>query len=400
MITYNHGFKDASGKEISDQDGIAFAKTLHNKNGINIYKYFTLYSPHYGVNAAETRRWTSAFHGIPAASDIKACFIPFQENGIFLHADFAQNEYKVFAALAKEEAIVQAFREGRDIHRFIASKTFQKPESEISSAERNVAKRLSFGLLYGKSVAAIAEEYFRGDIKYAQKLFDDFFTMFPRIKGYMEEQKQMLFEKGYVTTVFGDPIHITYDSNKKSAVNDAIRYSINYPTQSSASSAAALVGDRILEKAEVDGWDFYLGGFIHDCEEGCFSPDYLFPIFEEFPRVAEQYPFDTYGLPMSIDIELGVCGGPGLVEFKRQKGETAFVVDGVLKAKFEGETQYVNALFDRIRTSGYRIEIDGVHEEESYQSWSEMYLRVASSYRTALGKTLKITSGNTTISKT
>lgn len=394
METYNHGFKDKDGTPISDQAGIAYAK---RKMGDQAYKYFTLYCPEYGVCAADTRRWTSAFHGLPAASDIKSCFAPIQgENGIFLHADFSQNEYKVFAALAKEDGIVQAFREGKDIHRFIASKTFQKPESEITGAERNVAKRLSFGLLYGKSVPAIADEYFRGDIKYAQKLFDDFFTMFPRVKAYIEEQKEMLFSRGYITTVFGDPIHITYDPNKKSSINDAIRYSGNYPTQSSASSAAALVGEKIDKLARDRAWDMYLAGFIHDCEEGSFATPLLLDVFTEYPKLAETFPYETYGLPMSIDIEIGVCGGPGLVEFKREKGKLVFVEDGVLSAKFEGETSYVNRLFERIGQN-FTVEFDDVEEEPVYQSWSEMYLRVASSYRTSLGKNTLMKSGKVRI---
>ena len=148
--------------------------------------------------------------------------MPRWKNGFFLHADFSQNEYRVFAALAGEEAIMQAFREGKDIHRFIATKVFNKPEKEITGAERNVAKRLSFGLLYGKGIPAIAEEYFRDDVKYAQSLFDMFFNMFPRIKAYMEEQKQMLFDKGYITTVWGDPIYLPYDAS--SVYVDAKRF--------------------------------------------------------------------------------------------------------------------------------------------------------------------------------
>lgn len=201
--------KTKDGSEITLSQALAFLEC----KGITPPKLEHYYCPHYSVNAAVTRRWTSAFHGIPANSDVKACLVPRHKDGFFLHADFSQNEYRVFAALAKEGAIMQAFREGKDIHRFIASKVFNKPEKEISSAERNVAKRLSFGLLYGKSIVAIAEEYFRGDVKYAQSLFDMFFSMFPAIKTYMEQQKQQLFEHGYVTTVWGDPIYITYNAN-------------------------------------------------------------------------------------------------------------------------------------------------------------------------------------------
>lgn len=89
-----------------------------------------------------------------------------------------------------------------------------RPHNETQISNKSlVAHNCSFGLLYGKSIVAIAEEYFRGDVKYAQSLFDMFFSMFPAIKTYMEQQKQQLFEHGYVTTVWGDPIYITYNAN-------------------------------------------------------------------------------------------------------------------------------------------------------------------------------------------
>lgn len=211
MATYIYNFKDKHGNPVSDQDGINFAVDKLGESVLNEYHLYALY---YGVNSAVTKRWTSAFHGIPANADVKGVFIPHFKNGYFVHADFSQNEYKVFAALAKEEAIVQAFREGKDIHRFIASKLYSKPEAEISGVERSVAKKLSFGLLYGKGIPAIAEEYFRGDVAYAQSLFDMFFTMFPRVKAYIEEQKAILFANREVYTVFGDAIKIEFDETK------------------------------------------------------------------------------------------------------------------------------------------------------------------------------------------
>lgn len=87
-------------------------------------------------------------------------------------------------------------------------------ESLQISTDSVIAHNCSFGLLYMKTVAAIADDYFRGDVKYAQKLFDDFFEMFPNVKLYIERQKAMLLDKGYVTTVFGDAIHLPYDSSK------------------------------------------------------------------------------------------------------------------------------------------------------------------------------------------
>lgn len=133
--------KTKDGSEITLSQALAFLEC----KGITPPKLEHYYCPHYSVNAAVTRRWTSAFHGIPANSDVKACLVPRHKDGFFLHADFSQNEYRVFAALAKEGAIMQAFREGKDIHRFIASRIFGKLESEVTNAERNVAKRCVLG---------------------------------------------------------------------------------------------------------------------------------------------------------------------------------------------------------------------------------------------------------------
>jgi len=196
----------------------------------------------------------------------------------------------------------------------------------------------------------------------------------------------MLFNLEYITTVWGDPIHITYDANKKSSVNDAIRYSGNYPTQSTASSTAALVGVRIMEAADANGWPISLPGFIHDCLEGSFANDFLLKAFDIVPNFAENWPFDNFGLPMSIDMEIGVRGGPFLVEFKRPKGELKFIKDGVLSAKFDGRADAVDLLFDRMRTTGYSVETSDVEEEEHYTSWSEMYMKVASAFRLSMGR--------------
>ena len=387
--------KTKDGSEITLSQALAFLEC----KGITPPKLEHYYCPHYGVNSAATRRWTSAYHGIPGNGEIKGALVPRWKNGFFLHADFSQNEYRVFAALAGEEAIMQAFREGKDIHRFIASKVFNKPEKEITGAERNVAKRLSFGLLYGKGIPAIAEEYFRGDVKYAQSLFDMFFNMFPRIKAYMEEQKAMLFNKGYITTVWGDPIYLPYDASSVSSVHEAIRYAINYPTQSTASSAAALTGFELKKMARERKWELAIPGFIHDCLEGDFGHNYFLEVFDQLPQLAEEWPYEAFKLPLSLDIELGVRGGPYLVEFKRTGEDRRFVRDGVMRAKFEGRKDAVEELFERLKCEGrYNVTVTDTEEEESYGNWKELYMKVASSYSRSMGRTVTNLKGKVEVS--
>jgi len=214
----------------------------------------------------------------------------------------------------------------------------------------------------------------------------------------MEKQKQMLFDLGYVTTVFGDPIHIQYDASKQSQVNEAIRFAVNYPTQSSASSVAALVGRRFGDYARGHGMDVSIPGFIHDCLEGSFGRGSLIQVFDQLPKFAEDWTYSTFKLPMSIDIEIGVRGGPSLVEFKRLKDRKAFVEDGVMSAKFEGRESEFNKLVDRIRGGGHTVDTEDVEVESVTGNWSDLYMKVGSGYHMGMGRPVPHVSGKIYVS--
>lgn len=180
---------------------------------------------------------------------------------------------------------------------------------------------------------------------------------------------------------------------------DPIRYSGNYPTQSTASSVAALVGDRILTAAEELGWPIKLPGFIHDCLEGSFASDFLITAFDEIPKFAEDWPFKQFGLPMSIDMEIGMRGGPFLVGFKRPIGELKFVKDNAIYAEYEGRAKSVDLLFDHMRHVGYIVEISEHNREIKTMSWGGMYEKVASAYNLSMGQKIEMAEGEVIIRK-
>lgn len=180
---------------------------------------------------------------------------------------------------------------------------------------------------------------------------------------------------------------------------DSVRFAINYPTQSTASSIAALTGYELMQLARRNEWEIYIPGFIHDCLEGDFSHRHWVDVFTEMPRFAEEWPYNTFGLPVAMDFEIGVRGGPFLVEFKRNKDDRLFVRDGVMRAEFEGRKEAVELLLDRLRKHGrYDVEVTDVEEGVTYTSWSELYLKVASSINLSFGKSVPTQSGKIAVS--
>ena len=168
---------------------------------------------------------------------------------------------------------------------------------------------------------------------------------------------------------------------------ESVRFSVNYPTQSTASSIAALTGYELMQMSRQRGWDVFIPGFIHDCLEGDFGHRHWVDVFDELPRFAEEWPYEQFNLPISLDIEVGVRGGPALVEFKRAGEDRRFVRDGVMTAKFKGNKEYMEQLVARLRAEDYYdVELTDLKESMSYTSWKDMYMKVASSVNLSFGQ--------------
>jgi hypothetical protein len=353
-----------------------------------------LYEPHYNVNATVTRRWSSSYHGIPSNSDIRVAFEPFWADGFFGKLDYSQMELRTMAALAGEESLLQAFRDGKDIHRFIASAIFDKPEGEISDAERGWSKKASFGFVYGKSVATFAEEYFRGDVPKTVAFFAKIYGMFPRLRDYIERQTQQLFDEGYVTTIWGDPIYIEYDRGKKSSVNEAIRFAVNYPIQSTASNVTGVTGYELTNWKRERDFEFVVPGFSHDCLEPLLPGRELIPFLERAIEFAEEVPWKKFKLPIKIDVEFGVSAGE-LVQLRRLGGEGSYVAGGELRCTFEGRSPDVASFLRRLKMT-HTFRVEDMRRQEKYSSWSDLYLKTNSSYHSLMGKHYQQTSGTLT----
>ncbi len=138
------------------------------------------------------------------------------------------------AHLSGDANLIEAFREGHDIHAATASKIFKKPIGEVTTDERRKAKTANFGIIYGISTFGLAERM-QVPRSEAKELIDGYFQTYTKVKEYMDRSIEMARDKGYTETLFGRRCYLP-DINSHNAVvrGYAERNAINAPIQGSA----------------------------------------------------------------------------------------------------------------------------------------------------------------------
>lgn len=165
--------------------------------------------------------------------EIRKAFIP--EPGCeFFSADYSQIELRIMAHLSGDPHMIEAFREGHDIHAATAAKIYKKPIEEVTREERSKAKTANFGIIYGITAFGLAERMGVSRSE-AKALIDGYFSTYPKVKEYMQKSIDMAREKGYTETVCKRKCHLR-DINSHNAVvrGYAERNAINAPIQGSA----------------------------------------------------------------------------------------------------------------------------------------------------------------------
>lgn len=170
----------------------------------------------------------------PRGQEIRKAFIPKNEDYTILSADYSQVELRIIAALSNDEHLCEAFLNGEDIHRATASKVFGVPLDEVDKSMRSKAKAVNFGIIYGQGAFGLAQNLgiSRGE---AGEIINSYFTQFPRLKSYQQENIEYARQHGYVTTILGRKRYLP-DINSANAVvrGFAERNAINAPIQGSA----------------------------------------------------------------------------------------------------------------------------------------------------------------------
>ncbi len=166
--------------------------------------------------------------------EIRKAFVKKDKDHLILSADYSQIELRIVASFAKDKHMVDAFKNGRDIHATTASRVFGVPLEEVDQDMRRKAKEVNFGLIYGMSAFGLAErlQISRGE---AKEIMDSYFGEFDAVKRYMDESINIAREQEYVETILGRKRYLRdINSRNFTTRSYAERNAINAPIQGSA----------------------------------------------------------------------------------------------------------------------------------------------------------------------
>lgn len=181
-----------------------------------------------------------------------------------ISADYSQIELRLIAEISNEENMILAFQNGEDIHISTAARLFNVPLDEVTKTQRGQAKTVNFGIIYGQSAFALAEQTGLSRTE-AKQMIEAYFENYPRLKKYMSEQVQKAQELGYVETILNRKRHLKDINSANFVVKaHAERNAVNAPIQGSAADVIKLAMIKIDEKLKVQNLQTKMLLQVHD----------------------------------------------------------------------------------------------------------------------------------------
>ncbi len=176
--------------------------------------------------------------------EIRKAFVPSTPDGVLISADYSQIELRIMAHLSGDGHLIEAFREGRDVHSITAAKIFSISNDEVTPEQRRIAKTANFGIIYGISAFGLSQRL-KIPRAEAKKIIDDYFANFPAVASYIENTIRTVQEKGYAETLFGRRRYLPDINSRNSTVRSlAERNAVNAPIQGTAAD--------IIKKAMIN----------------------------------------------------------------------------------------------------------------------------------------------------
>ncbi|GHA23837.1 DNA polymerase I [Salinimicrobium marinum] len=232
---------------------------------------------------------------------VRKAFVPRDENYILMAADYSQIELRIIAALSQEDTMIEAFKQGQDIHASTAANVFNVPIDEVTREQRSNAKTVNFGIIYGVSAFGLSNQtnLSRGESK---DLIDTYYKTYPKLRNYISEQIDFARENGYVKTVLGRRRYLK-DINSQNAVvrGAAERNAVNAPIQGSAADIIKLAMINIHRKLKAGNYKTKMLLQVHD--ELVF--DVYKPELEELKTLIKSEMENAYKMDVPLDVDLG-----------------------------------------------------------------------------------------------
>lgn len=233
--------------------------------------------------------------------EIRKAFVPMDENHTLVSADYSQVELRIVAALARDESMMEAFKNGRDIHATTASKVFKVPLEEVESGMRRKAKEVNFGIIYGISAFGLAQNLNISRTE-AKEIIDAYFEEFPAIKRYMDVSIDQAREKGYAETILGRRRYLRDINSRNMTVRGfAERNAINAPIQGSAADIIKIAMINIYNWLQKENLKSKMILQVHDELVFDAANDELKLLKEKIPELMKS----AVNLAVPFEVEIG-----------------------------------------------------------------------------------------------
>lgn len=234
---------------------------------------------------------------------IRKAFVPRDEKHVLVSADYSQIELRLMAAFSGDKAMLEAFRNGEDIHRDTAARVYDVMPAFVTDEQRSFCKMVNFGIIYGISAFGLSQRLKISRAE-AAKLIDTYFKLYPKIKEYMDRSIATAREKGYATTILGRRRTLRdINSRNATARQTAERDAINTPIQGSAADLIKVAMVNVERAISAAGLRSKMVLQIHD--ELVFDA----PIDEvdELKAIIrrEMTSAIDFGVPLDVDIGVG-----------------------------------------------------------------------------------------------
>jgi DNA polymerase-1 len=207
---------------------------------------------------------------VPHEDEFRRCFVA-EEGNVLVIADYSQIELRILAEVSDDPAFVQAFQRGDDLHRVTAATMYGVPMGEVTRDQRSAAKRINFGLMYGRGARSLSAQL-GTDEERGRKLIEEYFANYPKVQRFLQRTANRAVRDRILRTLAGRVRKFKETSGLGSAELGALRReAMNFPIQGASADIAKLALGYVRE--ELEGFDARLINCIHDefvveCDEG------------------------------------------------------------------------------------------------------------------------------------
>lgn len=233
---------------------------------------------------------------------VRKAFVPRSEDYLLLAADYSQIELRIIAALSDEDTMINAFKNGEDIHASTAAKVFKVDIDKVTREQRSNAKTVNFGIIYGVSAFGLSNQTNLSRSE-AKELIDTYYQTYPKLKAYISKQVHFAQDNGYVETILGRRRYLKDINSRNQVVRGAAeRNAVNAPIQGSAADIIKIAMIRIQEKLKAGNYKTKMLLQVHD--------ELVFDAYKEeietVTQLIKSEMENAFQLKVPLDVEIGL----------------------------------------------------------------------------------------------